>query len=921
MGSENNLGGSVGLDTTAFKKGVTELNAQMKSIETSFRASAAVMEDWSSSTQGLSERVSSLQDKLKLQKQALETLNSAYQKTVSEQGADSKSAQSLANQMYTMEGKISSTEGQIKKYSNSLSEAESPTKGLKESLSNLSQSIELSKSKFDASASGMKNWETSTEGLKAKIQSLNEVSNSQKERLNLLSEAYKKVSSVQGESSSEAIKLKTQMNNEETAINKTKSETEKYSTALKEAKSSTNPLSEVTGKLKSAFTSLADSSKKATSSIKDHFSGLANSIKGYVAGAVAALSIKDIAESTDTAEKTMAQMDAVLKSTGGTAGVTKDQLLQLADSQSKVTTYSKGTTEQAENMLLTFTNVGSNVFPQAIKSAENMATAMGTSATDAAKTLGKALNDPTNGLSKLTKQGVTFTDEQKKQIKSMQASGDTAGAQMIMLNELEKEFGGSAEAAGQTLTGQIQIMQNNLKGAGVSIATALLPVINQVMPSIISGVQSVADFVTAHKDQIIGVIQNIINFVQQAAGVVGDAINAAKPFIEPIISDIEQIVSNLFPNVQDGLSGISSTISGGVSTALGAVRTALDWMAQHGDVVKSALLAIAAGFTAIKVAGEIGKIIEQFNPLNAKIMLIKLAIMAIATIAAVVVANWGNIVQFFQGVADGIKAAFNGIGAWFQSVFSAAAQVIQAVWGGITGFFGGIWDGICSIFSAVGGFFGDVFNGAANIIQGAWSGITGFFGGIWDGITGVFGAVGDWFGQVFGAAADAIQSAWSGIKDFFQSIWDGIGDGFRGFIDFFVSGLNAVIDAIDSIHVDIPSWSPIAPGQRLGFSIPEVPYLANGGIVDRATLLMAGESGKEAIMPLENNTAWIKSLARDLATEISSVTISSANRPYPQTIDKSVTKAPTVNINGPVYMESKGSVSATLQQAQFLAEV
>ncbi|MGW8114033.1 phage tail length tape measure family protein [Caproicibacterium sp. NSD3] len=869
MSSENGLGGSVGLDTTAFKKGVTELNAQMKSIETSFRASAAVMEDWSSSTQGLSERVSSLQDKLKLQKQALETLNSAYQKTVSEQGADSKSAQSLANQMYTMEGKISSTEKQITK----------------------------------------------------------------------------------------------------------------YSTALKEAKSNTSPLSEVTGKLKSTFTSLADSSKKTTSNIKDHFSGLANSIKGYVAGAVAALSIKDIAEATDTAEKTMAQMDAVLKSTGGTAGVTKDQLLQLADSQSKVTTYSKGTTEQAENMMLTFTNVGSNVFPQAIKSAENMATAMGTSATDAAKTLGKALNDPTNGLSKLTKQGVTFTDEQKKQIKAMQASGDTAGAQMIMLNELEKEFGGSAEAAGQTLTGQIQIMQNNLKGAGVSIATALLPVINQVMPSIISGVQSVADFVTAHKDQIIGVIQNIINFVQQAAGVVGDAINAAKPFIEPIISDIEQIVSNLFPNVQDGLSGISSMISGGVSTALGAVRTALDWMAQHGDVVKAALIGISTGFIAIKAAISISEVIskakegieslsgvakgakvfENLFGMSPKVLAIIAIITVVATIASLIIANWGNVVQFFQGVANGIKAAFNGIGAWFQSVFSAAAQVIQAVWGGITGFFGGIWngicavfsavggwfggifngaaniiqgawggitgffggiwDGICSIFSAVGGWFGDVFNGAANIIQDAWSGITGFFSGIWDGITGVFGAVGDWFGQVFGAAADAIQSAWGGITGFFSSIWDGISSGFRGFIDFFVSGLNAVIDAIDSIHVDIPSWSPIAPGQRLGFSIPEVPYFANGGIVDRATLLMAGESGKEAIMPLENNTAWIKSLARDLATEISSVTISSANRPYPQTIDKSVTKSPVININGPVNVQDKGSKSATLQQLQFLAEV
>lgn len=143
--SENDLSGKVGLDTTAFKTGVTELVAQVKSIETSFRASAAVMGDWSSSTQGLSERVSSLEDKLKLQKQALSMLNSEYQKAVSEQGADSKSAQSLANQMFDMEKKISSTEGQLKKYQSSLQTAQ------KEEKENSSTTAQLGKAFSDLS--------------------------------------------------------------------------------------------------------------------------------------------------------------------------------------------------------------------------------------------------------------------------------------------------------------------------------------------------------------------------------------------------------------------------------------------------------------------------------------------------------------------------------------------------------------------------------------------------------------------------------------------------------------------------------------------------------------------------------------------------------------------------------------------------
>lgn len=152
--SENSLGGSVGLDVTAFKKGVLELTNQMKSIETSFRASAAVMGDWSSSTQGLSSRVSSLQEKLSLQRKALDTLNSAYQKTVSEQGAGSKSAQSLAKQMFDMQGKIKSTEGQLKKYQSALQTAQKEEKDNSSSVAKLGKAFQdLSKKSKDSTSS------------------------------------------------------------------------------------------------------------------------------------------------------------------------------------------------------------------------------------------------------------------------------------------------------------------------------------------------------------------------------------------------------------------------------------------------------------------------------------------------------------------------------------------------------------------------------------------------------------------------------------------------------------------------------------------------------------------------------------------------------------------------------------------------
>ena len=93
----------------------------------------------------------------------------------------------------------------------------------------------------------------------------------------------------------------------------------------------------------------------------------------------------------------------------------------------------------AENLLLTFTNVrneagkGNDIFNQTVRLGTDMSVALGVDAKAAAMQLGKALNDPINGVTRLTRAGVTFTEQQKKQIKALQESGDILGAQKVIL--------------------------------------------------------------------------------------------------------------------------------------------------------------------------------------------------------------------------------------------------------------------------------------------------------------------------------------------------------------------------------------------------------------------------------------------------------------------------------------------------------
>ena len=115
---------------------------------------------------------------------------------------------------------------------------------------------------------------------------------------------------------------------------------------------------------------------------------------------------------------------------------------------------------------------------------------------------------------------------------------------------------------------------------------------------------------------------------------------------------------------------------------------------------------------------------------------------------------------------------------------------------------------------------------------------------------------------------------WEGIKKIGSSVAEFIGGIFekkievvKGVINGVISLINGAIGAINKLKVDIPDWVPKYGGSTFGVNIPKIPTLAEGGVVDGATLAMIGEAGKEVVMPLENNTQWIDKLADKLSAK------------------------------------------------------
>lgn len=124
------------------------------------------------------------------------------------------------------------------------------------------------------------------------------------------------------------------------------------------------------------------------------------------------------------------------------------------------------------------------------------------------------------------------------------------------------------------------------------------------------------------------------------------------------------------------------------------------------------------------------------------------------------------------------------------------------------------------------------------------------FSGIVDFITGVFTL--NW------------RKAWDGVKKIFSGIFEGIFNIAKKPINGIIGMINKLIRGLNKIK--FPNWVPKIGGK--GINIPEIPKLARGGIVDSATLAVVGEAGKEAVMPLENNTGWITQLADKIAVRM-----------------------------------------------------
>lgn len=244
-------------------------------------------------------------------------------------------------------------------------------------------------------------------------------------------------------------------------------------------------------------------------------------------------------------------------------------------------------------------------------------------------------------------------------------------------------------------------------------------------------------------------------------------------------------------------------------------------------------------------------------------------------------ATWDVVKAYFQDIWDKIKSGASTLIENLKTFFSNAWSNIKSTWDAVKGYFQGIWDNIkstaSSMLESVKGFFSSAWTN----IKNTWSVVTGWFGDIWTGIKGKFGDVAGWFGEKFGGAVTTIKQKWSDIKTWFQEKWDSVKSVFTNagisigesissalkntFNNFMSKAVGKVNDFIGKLNnaIDLINKIPGVSLKHIGTL--SVPQLATGGIVTGSILANIGERGREAVLPLENNTGWMDVLADRIA--------------------------------------------------------
>lgn len=420
-------------------------------------------------------------------------------------------------------------------------------------------------------------------------------------------------------------------------------------------------------------------------------------------------------------------------------------------------------------------------------------------------------------------------------------------------------------------------------------------IINNIQPAMITLTALWASFKAV---VVASEIVDAITKVSDAVGKMGDGVKKAAAWYQDL--NKAQIASSVSAKAHAVAVGLQTAATNIATVAQTAFNVAM--AANPIGLIVLAIAAVVAGLVWFFTQTEIGKqIFGEFVKFVSGVF--GNIVSVISTVANAIIVPFQNFLAFVSPIFNTLWQIVSSIFILIVALVATAIESIaqpfiwlfqnwQTVWNNICGFVSTIWNmivgvvtayidtmnaiistivnAIMTVISPIVNWINDnIIQPIANFFSGLWNGIVQGVSGFIQGVMNVISPITNWINSnIIQPVSRFFSGLWNGIVQGVTGLVTGIKTVFSSIVAIIKAPINAVIGGINSIFrtlngVTVPSWVPGLGGAHPTF--PMFPMLAKGGVVDSATMAIIGESGKEAVMPLENNTGWITNLAGQLA--------------------------------------------------------
>lgn len=584
-----------------------------------------------------------------------------------------------------------------------------------------------------------------------------------------------------------------------------------------------------------------DAAKKMRGGMLSGFGGIGGQllVAGGITAAIAGM--KKSLESLARIEVINTQTETVIKSMGNAAGVSAKHVEDLAGNLENLTATEAESIQEGANLLLTFGNIknaagaGNDIFDQTVTLMTDLGRAMGQDSKTSAIQLGKALNDPIKGMTALSRVGVSFTAQEKDKIKALQESGDMMGAQKVILNALQMQFGGSGAAYASTFKGTLDLINHSLGTIGETIMSSSMPGLRnfaekgltflqgfaEKLPAMMAGVGDflgpIFELIKPIFASIWAVIEPLIPQLQVLAQAFNPLLAVFKtlaPLIPPIIEQMGPVFASVLNAIVPLVTALGQVFSGVLVSAFQAILPVLM------DVIKAVAIALVPIFEQltpilVTLAQFIGDLVIQLMPLIAAVL--ELAVPLIQMLAPIL----SIIISLFEMLLPPIMVIIQVLVAVLIPVIGLVVNVLKV---------------LMTAFSFLFQIVAPIIQMIGNAVMWLWSAV---FKPVFGFIMGIIKIVGDVWHSVFGGMIKFLQDNFPKIVGIIKAPINGL-----------IGLLNEMIKALNSIKLDIPDWVPLIGGKKWSLNIPKIPALAAGGLVTEPTTALIGEAGPEVVTPL-----------------------------------------------------------------------